>query len=179
VNNLQDGMEIRMIHKINGKQHNSKLCFVCGLKNNFGIHAHFYITENQELIALFTPSEEHQSYPERLHGGIPSTILNETIARSILNKYETEVWGVTIELNLKFKKPIPLNQQLKVIGRITDENSRMFEGTGEIILPDGKVAVTARGKYLKVPIEKIADFDIEENEWRVVELESDPKEIEI
>ena len=55
----------------------------------------------------------------------------------------------------------------------------MFEGTGEIILPDGKVAVTARGKYLKVPIEKIADFDIEENEWRVVELESDPKEIEI
>jgi hypothetical protein len=80
---------------------------------------------------------------------------------------------------MKFKKPIPLNQQLKVIARITTENSRMFEGTGEIILPNGEVAVTAHGKYLKVPIEKITDFDIEENEWRVVELETDPKEIEI
>lgn len=167
-----------MIHQIVGKQHNSKLCFVCGLKNKFGIHAHFYVTENQELIALFTPSEEHQSYPGRLHGGIASAILDETIGRSILNKYETAVWGVTIDLNVKFKKPIPLNEELKVIGRITNENNRMFEGTGEIILSNGDVAVTAQGKYLKVPLEKITDFDIEENEWRIVELETDPKEIE-
>ncbi|MGQ9798758.1 MAG: PaaI family thioesterase [Ignavibacterium sp.] len=168
-----------MFYKIISKQHNSKLCFVCGVKNDFGLHAHFYVTENQELIALFTPSEEHQSYPGRMHGGIASAILDETIGRAILNKYETEVWGVTVELNLKYKKPIPLNQQLKVIGRITNDNSRMFEGTGEIVLPNGDVAVTAQGKYLKVPIEKIADFDVEDVEWKVVESENDPKEIVI
>lgn len=168
-----------MVHKVTGKQNNSKMCFVCGLKNNFGIRAHFYITENQELIALFTPSEEHQSYPGRLHGGIASAILDETIGRAILNKYETEVWGVTLDLNVKFKKPIPLNEELKVIGRITNENNRMFEGTGEIVLKNGDIAVTAEGRYLKVPLEKIAEFDREENEWRIVEQESDPKEIEI
>jgi uncharacterized protein (TIGR00369 family) len=168
-----------MIHKITGKQHNSKLCFVCGLKNIYGIHAHFYTTENHELIAVFTPSEEHQSYPGRLHGGIASAILDETIGRAILNKYETEVWGVTIDLNVKFKKPIPLNEELKVIGRITSENSRMFEGTGEIVLKNGDIAVTAQGKYLKVPLEKITDFNREDNEWKIVELENDPKEIEI
>jgi acyl-coenzyme A thioesterase PaaI-like protein len=166
-----------MHHIITGKQHNSKLCFVCGLKNKFGIHAHFYITESQELIALFTPSEEHQSYPGRLHGGIASAVLDETIGRAILNKYETEVWGVTIDLSVKFKKPIPLNEELKVIGRITSENSRFFEGTGEIVLSNGEIAVTAHGKYLKVPIEKITDFDVDENEWRIVERENDPKEI--
>ncbi len=168
-----------MIHKITGKQHNSKLCFVCGLKNRFGIHAHFYITEEQELIALFTPSDEHQSYPGRLHGGIASAILDETIGRAILNKYETEVWGVTIDLNVKFKKPIPLNEELKVIGRITSENSRMFEGTGEIVLKNGEIAVTAQGKYLKVPLDKIAEFDRAENDWRIVHLDSDPLQIEI
>ncbi len=168
-----------MIHKIIGKQHNSKLCFVCGLKNKFGIQAHFYVTESQELVALFTPSEEHQSYPGRLHGGIASAVLDETIGRAILNKYEEEVWGVTIDLNVKFKKPIPLNEELKVVGRITNENSRMFEGTGEIVLKNGDVAVTASGKYLKVPLEKITDFDKEENEWRIVESEKDPKEIEL
>ncbi len=168
-----------MIHHVVGKQHNSKLCFVCGLKNKFGIQAHFYVTENQELIALFTPSEEHQSYPERLHGGIASAILDETIGRAILNRYEEEMWGVTIELSVKFKKPVPLNEELKVIGRITTENSRMFEGTGEIVLKNGDVAVTAWGKYMKVPINKITNFDLEENEWKIVELEKDPKQIEI
>jgi uncharacterized protein (TIGR00369 family) len=168
-----------MIHHITGKQHNSKLCFVCGLKNKFGIHAHFYITKEEELIAIFTPSEEHQSYPGRLHGGIASAILDETIGRAILNKYETEVWGVTIELNVKFKKPIPLDRELKVIGRITSENNRIFEGSGEIVLPNGDIAVTATGKYLKVPIEKITNFDKEENEWKIVETDKDPKEIEI
>jgi acyl-CoA thioesterase FadM len=105
--------------------------------------------------------------------------LDETIGRAILNHYEEEIWGVTIELNVKFKKPLPLDQQLKVIGRITNENSRMFEGTGEIILPNGEVAVTASGKYFKVPLEKITEFDKEENEWKIVPLENDPKEIEI
>ena len=45
---------------------------------------------------------------------------------------------------------------------------------GEIILPDGDIAAEAEGKYLKLPIEKIADFDKELNEWRVVESEADP-----
>jgi len=168
-----------MIHNIVGKQHNSKLCFVCGLKNKFGIQAHFYVTESQELVALFTPAEEHQSYPGRLHGGIASAILDETIGRAILNRYEEEMWGVTIDLSVKFKKPVPLNEELKVVGRITTENSRMFEGTGEIVLQNGDVAVTAWGKYMKVPINKITDFDLEENEWKIVELEKDPKQIEI
>jgi acyl-coenzyme A thioesterase PaaI-like protein len=168
-----------MLHKIVGKQHNSKLCFVCGLKNKFGIHAHFYVTEKDELIALFTPSEEHQSYPGRLHGGIASAILDETIGRAILNRYDEEVWGVTIDLNVKFKKPVPLNEELKVIGRITSENSRMFEGTGEIVLKNGDVVVSASGKYLKVSLNKITDFDLEENEWRIVSKENDPGEIEL
>ncbi len=168
-----------MLHKIVNKQQNSKMCFVCGLKNTMGIHAHFYVTENKELIALFTPSEEHQSYPGRLHGGVASAILDETIGRAIMNRYDEEIWGVTIELNVKYKKPIPLNEQLKVIGRITNENNRVFEGTGEIVLPNGEIAVTASGKYLKVPLERITEFNREENEWRVVKTESDPDSIEI
>lgn len=168
-----------MIHKIIDKQKNSKLCFVCGLKNLFGLKASFYVSETKELIAVFKPREVHQSYPGRLHGGIASAILDETIGRAILNHYENEVWGVTIELNVKFKKPIPLNEELKVIGRITKNESRIFEGTGEIILPNGQIAVEAWGKYLKVPLEKITGFDINENEWRVVRDKNDPEKIEL
>lgn len=172
-------MKIQAIHKIIDKQKNSKLCFVCGLKNPFGLKAQFYVSETKELIAIFKPEEIHQSYPGRLHGGIASAILDETIGRAILNHYEKEVWGVTIELQVKFRKPINLNQELKVIGRITKIENRIFEGTGEIILPDGEIAVEAYGKYLKVPLEKITVFDPEEYEWRVVRNENDPAEIKI
>ena len=46
-------------------------------------------------------------------------------------------------------------------------------------MPGGEVAVVARGKYLKAPLEKIADFDRAENEWAVVASEHDPESIEI
>ncbi len=168
-----------MIHKIKNKQQNSKSCFVCGLKNSFGIKAAFYETENKELIALFTPTDKHQSYPGRLHGGVASAILDETIGRAIMIGKEGEVWGVTLELKTKFRKPIPLNVELKVIGRIISETYRLFEGTGELVLPNGDVAVTAEGKYLKTSIDKIADFDRDENEWRITSMTSDPEVIEI
>ncbi|MBI5324270.1 MAG: PaaI family thioesterase [Ignavibacteriae bacterium] len=168
-----------MKYKISGKQPNSKLCFVCGLKNPFGLKASFYETSTKELIAIFKPSEMHQSYPGRLHGGIASTILDETIGRAIMMNHEDEVWGVTLEFNAKYRKQIPLDCELKVIGRLTKETGRSFEGKGEIVLPDGEVAVTGEGKYLRMPIEKIANFDREENDWRVVRNENEPEEIEI
>jgi uncharacterized protein (TIGR00369 family) len=168
-----------MRHTIARKQYNSKLCFICGLKNNSGLKASFYETENGELIATFIPTEEHQSYPGRLHGGIASAILDETMGRAILVGNEKEIWGLTIELNVIYKKPIPLGVELKVLARISEENSRFFHGTGEIVLPGGEVAVSARGKYLKAPLDKIADFDRTENEWAVVEDGDDPESIEI
>jgi uncharacterized protein (TIGR00369 family) len=167
-----------MDHIVIGKQHNSKMCFVCGLKNGAGLQASFYETQDGTLVALFTPGEQHQSYPGRLHGGIASAILDETIGRAInTGSRGEEIWGVTLELTMTYRKPIPLGVELRVIGRVTEEKSRSYLGTGEILLPDGEIAVSAVGKYLKAPLEKIADFDAVENEWRVVRREDDPQQI--
>jgi acyl-coenzyme A thioesterase PaaI-like protein len=168
-----------MRHKITGKQHNSKQCFICGLKNSSGLKASFFETEGNELIARFMPTEEHQSYPGRLHGGIASAILDETIGRAISIGIAEQIWGLTVELSVQFKKPIPLNKEVTVIGRIITQNSRFFEGTGEIVLDSGEIAVVAKGRYMKTPLSKIADFDPEENDWRVVQNDNDPKFIEL
>lgn len=167
-----------MKYKVVKKQMNSKNCIVCGLKNDLGLKASFYELENGEIVSFFTPLNEHQSYPERLHGGISSAILDETIGRAILAKDEN-IWGVTVELSLKYKKPVPLDEELKVVGRITKDSSRIFEGTGEIILKSGEIAVTAFGKYIKMPIEKIADFDHKAEEWQVTITGNEPMEVEI
>ena len=168
-----------MIYKVIGKQPNSKMCFVCGLKNKFGLNASFYETGNKELIALFKPCQEHQGYPGRLHGGIAAAILDETIGRTITTDKDNEIWGVTLEFSIKYKKPIPLDEEIKVVAKLTYEDKRLFGGTGKIMLSNGDLAATAEGKYLRLQIEKIADFDRDANEWKVVELETDPENIEI
>jgi acyl-coenzyme A thioesterase PaaI-like protein len=130
-------------------------------------------------MAVFTPGEEHQGYPGRLHGGIAATILDETIGRAVMMSDSDEFWGVTVEFASRYRKPVPLGSEVRVIARVTKNSSRMFEGTGEIILDDGSVAVEGRGKYIKLELSKIADFDADEQEWRVRHTPDDPEYIEI
>jgi hypothetical protein len=84
-----------------------------------------------------------------------------------------------VDLQVRFKKPVPLGEELRVIGRITKDSSRFFEGTCELLLKDGTVAAECHGKYLKAPLDKIADFDVEALEWGVVELPDDPDEVKL
>jgi acyl-coenzyme A thioesterase PaaI-like protein len=165
--------------RVKKKQPNSKMCMVCGLKNKFGLHTSFYELENNELMAIFQPRQEHQGYPNRLHGGMAAAILDETIGRAIMLSDFEGYWGVTIEFTMRFKKPVPLNEEIRVITRITREKSRIFEGTGEILLKDGTVAVEGKGKYFKLRLDNIEEFNAEEQEWKVTPSPDDPDEVEI
>lgn len=151
--------------RVTGQQHISKNCLVCGIENDFGLKTKFYETDNKELIAIFTPHDKLQSYPGVLHGGISATILDETIGRAIMMYGGQRTFGVTIELNVKYKKPVPLGVELKAIGRIVNDKGRIFEGTGELLLPNGEVAVSAEGKYMKRSINQIAQDDFLDDEW--------------
>lgn len=148
---------------VRAAQNVSRMCMVCGLENPAGLHARFFELDNGELAGVFVPREEHQGYPGRLHGGLASTILDETIGRAI-NIADPTAWGVTVELTVRYRKPVPLGGEIHAIGRITKDSGRLFEGTGEIRLADGTVAVEASGKYLRLPIDKIAEGDFE-SEW--------------
>jgi len=146
-----------MKYRITGKQENSNNCIVCGLKNELGLKASFYELENGDVVAVFTSRDEHQSYPGRMHGGVAA--------------------GVTVELSLRYNKPIPLNEELKAVGRVIKDSRRLFEGYGEILLPNGEVAVSAVGKYMKMPIDKITNFD--DLKWEVTATDSDPEFMEL
>ena len=165
-----------MKQRVVTKQENCSQCMVCGLENESGLKASFFELENGEVVAIFRPHERHQSYPGRLHGGMAAAVLDETIGRAMKIKNK-DAWSVTVELKMRYRKPIPLQEEVKAVGRITKDSSRLFEGTGEIVLNNGDVAVTAFGKYMKMPIGKIADSD--RLKWQVTVSDDDPKEIDI
>ena len=163
--------------KIVNKQSVAKHCFVCGVDNAIGLHASFFETDENEVVATFTPTPDHQGYPVRLHGGVAATILDETIGRAIMIG-APDTWGVTAQLSLSYKKPLPCDTQLRALGRITKQNRMMYEGTGEIYTPDGQVAVSATAKYVKMRIDKISD-DFDHEDMQVYPDINDPTQIDL
>jgi len=156
------------------KQPNSAHCFICGVQNSGGVHVRYYETTGDdntpELLARFTGQPHHQGYPDRMHGGVITGILDETIGRAINIGSPPGVgtqWGVTVELEVKFLRPVPLNVELTARGRITHINKRLFAGTGELYLPDGTVAATAAGKFIQLPLDQIASDELDRLGWRV------------
>jgi hypothetical protein len=79
-----------------------------------------------------------------------------------------------VEFTVKFRRPVPLDGEIKAVGRNTRDSSRIFEGTGEIVLDDGTVAAEAQGKYLKMPIGEIASEDFSDSDWFLDPLPTPP-----
>ena len=165
-----------MNRKVIAAQNVSRMCIVCGVENAAGLKGRFYEVEGDELLGIFTPRVEHQGYPGRLHGGVASMVLDETMGRAV-NLKDRDAWGVTLQLSVKYRKPVPLDQDIRVIARITKDSGRMFEGTGEIVLEDGTVAVEAHGKYLRLPIDRIVEGGFS-SDWFADAREA-PDEVEL
>lgn len=168
-----------MKQKVVAKQPNSKMCYVCGLKNPIGLRAAFYELENGEVAGEFCFGDDYQGYPDRLHGCIAAGLLDEAIGRTIRTHYNEEAMGQTVELHLRYLAPVPLNQPLRIVARATRDIRRIFEGTAELKLPDGTVAVEATGKYFNLIGDTLPTEELEAQEWRVYPAEDDPQELEI
>lgn len=141
--------------KVLRKQNNSKSCFICGMENEFGLKAPFYEMEDQSVISFFTYHDYHQSYPERVHGGLITAMLDEIAGRAIW-VVEPNTWAVTTEIKVKFRKVVPYNQKLKAVGRITKNTRRIFYATAEILDMEGNLLAEAEVTYFKLPLEKIS-----------------------
>jgi len=164
--------------RVTRKQNNAKQCFVCGVDNDSGIKAEFFELEDESIAALATVRSIHQSYPGRVHGGVSTALLDETIGRAI-NITEPETWAVTTEIQTRFKKPVPYDVPLVITARITENRRLLFTGEGEIRLPNGDIAVTATAKYMKMKLSAIADFEAHGDSWKQYPHAEDPLEIEI
>ncbi len=150
---------------VTAAQNVSRMCMVCGRENPSSLKAKFYELDDGEILGVFAPLEIHQSYPGRVHGGVITAMLDETIGRAV-NISDAAAWGVTVEITVKFRKPVPIGEDVRVLARITRDTSRLFEGSGEIRLADGTLAAEAIGRYMKLGIDKIADGDFSK-EWFV------------
>lgn len=166
-----------MLKKVVKKHNNDTMCFVCGVDNEAGLKSAFYELEGGIFACIVTPKEIHQSYPGRVHGGVITAMLDETAGRAV-NVTEPETWAVTGELTTRYKKPVPYGEKLLIIGKVIKNNRLFFDAEGYLVLPDGQIAATAKGRYVKMKISDITK-GLREDQWCVRNYDDDPEYIDI
>ena len=141
--------------KVISKQKNSKYCFICGMENPIGLKAQFYNMEDNSVMTLFKYLPEHQSFPQRVHGGLIATMLDELAMRAYWTKDEN-IWGVTTSMETKFRKPVPYNIELIGKGEVISDTSKFFKTKTIITDRDNLIYAEAITNYIKLPVKKIA-----------------------
>ena len=127
-------------------------CFVCGKDNPVGLQIVFKDKGNGEIEASFTPSVYHEGFPGFLHGGLATTLMDETMAR-VVNTLG--VHGMTARLEVRFREKIPVEEELKVVAKIVQYKKTIADIEARIFLKDGRVAAEATGRFMIIG--KMAD----------------------
>lgn len=147
--------------KVISKQNNSHGCLICGMDNKLGVQGRFYNMEDGSVGGLFTFRAEHQSYPGRVHGGMLATMIDELAGRVLWNDRPDKI-AVTMDISVKYRKPVPYDVPLKGRGMYVEKLSRAYSAKCYIMDMNNVVLAEGEARYLIMPNEKITDASIDE-----------------
>ena len=141
--------------KVVSKQNNSHMCLICGMNNSAGVRGQFYNMEDGSVVTPFCYREEHQSFPQRVHGGLTATMLDELGLRAIWAKLSEDVFGVTMSMEVKYRKPVPYDVELLGRGILVKDTPKFAVIRTEILDRKGILLADAEVKYIKMKVEQI------------------------
>lgn len=104
-----------------------------------------FVDDDGVLTSEFTLDQTHQGPPGHAHGGASAAILDEVMG--------LVVWAagykvLAANININYRKPLPLQQPLLAEARIVEVGERKIISEGKIMLPDSTVAVEGSGVYV-------------------------------
>ena len=135
------------------RRHYGEGCFACGRENPIGLHLDGFALDGEEVIARFRPRVEYRGVPATLHGGVAATALDEVMVWA--GALVEDVMTVTGTMQLRFRRPVPVDEELTLRGRVEDRSGRRLRLAAELFV-DGRVAVQASGLYLvSVTVEEL------------------------
>jgi len=147
------------------KQPGSKNCFVCGRENPAGLKLDFYTLSAGHAHAEINLPDKFEGYPGIVHGGIIAAILDETGGRAYMDNQHP--FMVTAQLNIRYRKPVPIETPLVVHGEAIERRGRVSKAHSEIRNLDGEVLAEAELVLVDIPEEETAGVDLEAQGWHV------------
>ena len=131
-------------------------CFACGRLNPSGLQLDFDVSANSAT-ARYTGLQRHQGYDGTLHGGVVTALLDETMGWAIFHQ---GIWGVTAKLEVTFKRPVPVGEEIVVSGHLVNDRGRTIETKGTVTRSsDGAVLAEATALFMRMPDEQRAALE--------------------
>ncbi len=136
-------------------------CYGCCPTNPIGAHMRFYEEDennlNGDIVSAWTPTQNHQSWLNTLHGGVQATLLDEVCGWVVFKKLQTS--GVTARFELKYKQAVStIGGPLLLRARLLTEKHRVAVVAGELMDAEGKVLTTCECTYFTFPADKAQEM---------------------
>ena len=128
---------------------NDNMCFACGKDNEISLGLDFkFIDEESKIVeAEFVPKEVHQGYKNIMHGGLISTLLDESMAKVV---YMNGIEAVTAKMSTRFKKPVKIGTNLVIRGILKENHGKLLLTEANLKDKEGNIFATAEAKFMKV-----------------------------
>jgi len=105
-------------------------CFVCGSKNPIGLKAEFTIdTAQGRSSATLQLGNEFQGWQDVIHGGVLAALLDEACIYACRTKADQ---CVTAELQVRYRKPVPVGAIVEVTGQLDDSSRKIWQASAKL-----------------------------------------------
>lgn len=120
-------------------------CFGCGKDNPIGLKLDMKI-DGDICCAYFTARKDLESYGDRMHGGITSTLLDEVMGDYVF--HTAGIPAYTAKLDIRFRSAVRIGETVKVEGWIVSHRGRLYVTKGRVLHEDGTIAAEAEAKMM-------------------------------
>ncbi|MFQ5471974.1 MAG: PaaI family thioesterase [Dehalococcoidia bacterium] len=132
-------------------------CYGCGDLNPEGLGIQFEV-EGTKVTGRFTARKEHQGFPGVAHGGLAAAVMDEAMGWAM---HAAGAWAMTARMEVKYRKPLPLAEEVIVTAEVVRDRGRRLEATSEIRTQSGERITQATGVFVRVPDEVARQYDFE------------------
>lgn len=122
-------------------------CFACGAENPIGLHLTFEFDGERVTTKKILP-REYQGYAGAAHGGIISTMLDETMCKFISAKYNER--ALTGRLEVRYKYPTPTEQELIITAWEKSRRKNIVSMRSTVATADGTITAEATALFAVV-----------------------------
>ena len=115
---------------------NARDCFACGPDNPAGLRMRFF-SDGEKLVTFLRVAPQHCGWSDIVHGGIVSTILDETMSWTAHHLIKKLI--LTKSIHVDFHRPVHVGRDIRCEGRIKTVNNpreavleaMIYDGSGE------------------------------------------------
>ena len=132
-------------------------CFACHPDNEHGLRLKFFADDEKgEVFTKITPEHKFAGFPNILHGGIQSALLDEVAFWTMFDKLKKI--GLTTKIELQYNKAVKMDQPLEIRGKVVNQRGRYVFVDALLRYENGDDLTSGRVAYF-LP-KKVVLFDI-------------------